>query len=434
MEPILKTEKLSIIFNEGKSNEYVALKDVSIQIYPEEYIIFFGPSGSGKSTLLYSLLGLLSPASGKIFIKGRDYKSFTEKDKNNRTAKSFGMVFQQYNLLFSLNVLDNVTLPQVLIGKPNRERKEKAMALLRRFGIEARAKQPPAMLSGGQQQRVAVCRALINDPDIILADEPVGNLDSESARIVMETLKNINVKDKKTVILVTHDPRYLPFADRVYFFKDAGIDHEEKMRKVDTAAVLGNGPGSEEAKSMDLERLARVHPNMSVDELKACSLSNWLVDEATPEQRKRIEASMVRLIQGKISPHGFFEELDRPFAKGGAGLYAQTAVSLAKKVAHILREAHTYAEKEGKAKDETKKKRLLRMLRSYVLEEHKGSLSAEKTERFTALLDGRIHGKLDHDAFLKGLSSKFSAGGVGFAEVSAQRLAERLEIILSLKD
>lgn len=434
MEPILRTEKLAVIFNEGKSNEYVALKDVSIKIYPEEYIIFFGPSGSGKSTLLYSLLGLLTPAHGKIFIKGRDYAGFSEKDKNNRTAKSFGMVFQQYNLLFSLNVMDNVILPQVLIGKPGRERKEKAMTLLKRFGIEARAKQPPAMLSGGQQQRVAVCRALINDPDIILADEPVGNLDSESARIVMETLKNINVKDKKTVILVTHDPRYLPFADRVYFFKDAGIDHEEKMKRVDTDEVLGTGPGSSQDKSLDLERLARVHPNMSVDELKACSLSNWLVDEVTPEQRKRIEDSMVKLIQGMLSPHGFYEELDRPFSKGGAGLYAQSAMSLAKKVAHILREAHNYGEKEEKAKDETRKKRLLRTLRSYVLEEHKGDLMPEKMERFSSALDERIHGKLSHEAFVKLLSSKFSAGGVGFSEITAQRLAERLEIILSLKD
>lgn len=431
MEPIIQTEKLGIVFNEGKSNEYIALKDVNIVIYPKEYVIFFGPSGTGKSTLLYTLLGLLRPTSGKILLKGRDYKSFSEKDKNFRTAKSFGIVFQQYNLLFSLNVLDNVVLPQIFLGQPTRERKEKAMALLNRFGIEARAKQSPAMLSGGQQQRVAVCRALINDPDIILADEPVGNLDSESARIVMETLKSINVKDQKTVILVTHDIRYLPYADRVYFFKDAGIDHEEKMKSSEVLDLPGT---SRKDDNIDLERLARTHPTLTLPELKACALSNWLVEEVTSEQRKRIEAQMVLLIGGKISPHVFFEELDRPFAKGGVGLYSQTAASLAKRVAHVLREARLFAERSEAAKDETKKQRLIRMLRSYLLEEHKGDLKEEKMHRFEQAIDNRIGGKLDHKGFIKELATKFSAGGVGFGEIGAQRLAARLEILTSLKD
>jgi putative ABC transport system ATP-binding protein len=433
MEPILKTENLSVIFNEGKSNEYVALKDVSIEIFPKEYIIFFGPSGTGKSTLLYSLLGLLHPAAGKVFLKGRDYKSFSEKEINARTAKSFGIVFQQYNLLFSLNVLDNVILPQIFIGQPQRERKEKAVALLRRFGIEARAKQPPAMLSGGQQQRVAVCRALINDPDIILADEPVGNLDSESARIVMETLKSINVKDQKTVILVTHDARYLPYADRVYFFKDAGIDHEEKMNSsanFDLAATE-NGP---EGKNANLERIARVHPGLALPELKACALSNWLVEEATPEQRKRIEASMARLLGGQISQHQFFEELDRPYAKGGAGLYSTTAASLARRVVHITREAGIYAENLKKATDGSRKHRLAKLLRLYVLEEHKGTLIDGKIERLETVIDERISGEIRHEGFIKQLSTRFSAGGVGFSPVAAQRLAERMEIIMSLKN
>ncbi len=433
MDPILKTENLSVIFNEGKSNEYVALKDVSIEIFPKEYIIFFGPSGTGKSTLLYSLLGLLQPAAGKVMLKGRDYKSFSEKEINLRTAKSFGIVFQQYNLLFSLNVLDNVILPQIFIGQNQRERKEKAMGLLRRFGIEARAKQPPAMLSGGQQQRVAVCRALINDPDIILADEPVGNLDSESARIVMETLKSINVKDAKTVILVTHDARYLPYADRVYFFKDAGIDHEEKMKPSTNLDLAANENGPE-GKNAGLERLARVHPSLSLPELKACALSNWLVEEVTPEQRKRIEASMVKLLAGKISEHQFFEELNLSYAKGGAGLYSSTAATLVRRVVHISREARIYAENLKNATDESRKHRLAKLLRLYVLEDHKGNLIEEKMQRLETVIDERIEGAVRHEGFIKQLSTKFSAGGVGFTPVVAQRLAERMEIIMSLKN
>jgi putative ABC transport system ATP-binding protein len=433
MEPILKTEKLCVIFNEGKSNEYVALKDVSIQIYPKEYIIFFGPSGTGKSTLMYSLLGLLTPASGKIFLKGREYATFKEREKNERTARAFGMVFQQYNLLFSLNVIENIILPQVFLGQPSRERREKALGLLRRFGIEPRAKEAPAKLSGGQQQRVAVCRALVNDPDIILADEPVGNLDSESARVVMETLKSINVKDQKTVILVTHDARYLPYADRVYYFKDAGIDREERISK--EGEMLGPGPGgTPPGGQVDLERLARVHPALSLAELKACSLSNWLVEEVTNEQRRRIEADMANLIAGKISMHDFFVDLDKPYFEGGVGLYSQTAATFARKVAHVLREAKTFAEKSAEAdKDQSKKHRLMRLMRSYLLEERQGDLSPEKLQRFGELIDKRLDGKLNHEGFIKVLAAKWKDGGVGYMSAVAQRTAERLEIITSLK-
>jgi putative ABC transport system ATP-binding protein len=433
MEPILKTDKLCVIFNEGRSNEYVALKDVSIQIYPKEYIIFFGPSGTGKSTLMYSLLGLLTPASGKIYLKGRDYGAFKEKEKNERTAQAFGMVFQQYNLLFSLDVMDNVILPQIFLGRPSRERREKATNLLRRFGIEARAKQSPAMLSGGQQQRVAVCRALINDPDIILADEPVGNLDSESAHVVMETLKSINVKDQKTVILVTHDARYLPYADRVYYFKDAGIDREERISK--EGGALGPGPGGAPAGGQgDLERIARTHPALSLPELKACSLSNWLVEEVTNEQRRRIEADMAKLIGGKMSPHEFYVDLDKPYPQGGVGLYAQTAASLARRVAHILGEARTFAEKSAEAsKDQSKRHRLIRLMRSYLLEERQGDLTPEKLQRFGEFIDKRLDGRLNHDAFIKALTDKWKDGGIGYMPTVAQRTAERLEIIASLK-
>ncbi len=434
MEPILKTEKLNIVFNKGKSNEYHALKDVDVSIYPKEYVIFFGPSGSGKSTLLYSLLGLLKPSSGKILIKGRNYEDFSEKEINERTSRAFGIVFQQYNLLFSLNVLDNVTLPQVFLGSPVHERREKALNLLRRFGIEARAKQPPAMLSGGQQQRVAVCRALINDPEIILADEPVGNLDSESARIVMETLKNINVKDKKTVILVTHDPRYLPFADRVYFFKDAGIDHEERMKRVDVETVLGKKEEEKSDFASELEKIAGVRHALSLPELKACSLSNWIIEELTHEQRLRLEEGMQHLLSGKASIHDFFGTLDKPYSKGGVGLYNQTALALAKKVAHILGESHKFSEKSRLANTELKKHRLVKMLRAFLLEEHKGDLSRAELGEFEKAIDGRLSGKDNHQQFVEKLCEKSPEGGLGFSAVAAQRIAERMEIITSLAD
>ena len=426
MEPLLKTTKLGITFNKGKPNEFVALKDVNIEIFPNEYIIFFGPSGSGKSTLLYSLLGLLKPTVGEIYVKGKAYSTFKEREKNIRTSKMFGMVFQQYNLLFSLNVFDNVILPQIFIGEPPRARRPKAIELLRRFGIEARAKQSPANLSGGQQQRVAVCRALINNPDIILADEPVGNLDSESARIVMDTLKDINVKDKKTVVLVTHDARYLPYADRVYFFKDARIDREERMS--------GRGPIETQGKSSpaaDLERLARVHSSLSIAQLKAWSLSNWLVEELTAEQMERMENFMEEILGGKLSPHGFFEALDKPYAEGGVGLYRQTAANCAARVSRVLSEMRLYAERaKGKA-DPKKRAHLVKMLCSFIMEEHRSDLSTEKLQLLNAAGEGRVMGTLSHAEFVAKLSIGPDRHGIGLAQVAVQRLAGRLDLIIS---
>jgi putative ABC transport system ATP-binding protein len=426
MEPLLKTAKLNITFNKGKPNEYTALRDVNIEIFPNEYIIFFGPSGSGKSTLLYSLLGLLTPSSGEIFIKGKAYSSFSERDKNIRTSKMFGMVFQQYNLLFSLNVIDNVTLPQVFIKAPVRDRKPKALELLRRFGIEARAKQQPAMLSGGQQQRVAVCRALINDPDIILADEPVGNLDSESAKIVMDTLKTINVKDKKTVVLVTHDARYLPYADRVYFFKDSKIDHEERF-----GGVGPEGESENVSPAADLEKIARVHTALSPAQLKAWSLSSWLTEELTNEQMDRMETAMEKLLSGKLSPHQFYEKIDAPFPKGGVGLYHQTAVAFAKRVAHILSEIRLFREKSKKLEEPKKRERLVKMVSSFLLEEHRSDLSNERMALLRSAVEGRVLGAITHAEFVAKLSISPGVRGIGLTQVAVQRLAERLDLIMS---
>ena len=131
-------------------------------------MIFFGPSGCGKSTLLYTILGFQKATEGKVYIKGQDSSAFSEQEKSKTSSNFFGIVFQNFNLISSLNVIDNIILPQVFINAQKEERKEKAMALLKRFGIESRAHNLPFNLSGGQQQRVAICRALINDPAVLI--------------------------------------------------------------------------------------------------------------------------------------------------------------------------------------------------------------------------------------------------------------------------
>ena len=178
IEPIIKVSNIRVVYNEGKSNEFDALRGESLEIYPNEYIILFGPSGCGKSTLLYSLLGILPPTSGEVLVKNENPYKYNVKQMVHFQRSTVGIIYQSFNLIPSLSVLDNVTLPLIFAGIPKSERDRRGMQLLKRFGVDQQAYKLSTNLSGGQSQRVAVARSLVNDPEILFADEPVGNLDS----------------------------------------------------------------------------------------------------------------------------------------------------------------------------------------------------------------------------------------------------------------
>ncbi|MFA6285326.1 MAG: ABC transporter ATP-binding protein [Parcubacteria group bacterium] len=221
--PLIKIEKLSIVFNEGKPNEARILDNIDLEIYPHEYLILFGPSGCGKSTLLNVLSGLLKPTSGKVEIEGKEITSFTEKEKLEFHRRRIGMIFQSFFLVPTLSIIDNVCLPRSFVGDDSPAKREDGMNFLKRFGIEAQAEKFPNDLSGGQRQRVAIARSLMNSPSIIVADEPVGNLDSKATFNVLSILKELNEVDKKLVVLVTHDPSHLSYGDRVLHMQDGKI-------------------------------------------------------------------------------------------------------------------------------------------------------------------------------------------------------------------
>lgn len=427
MEPIIKTEGLKVIYNKGKDNEFIALNGIDIEVYPEEYLIFFGPSGCGKSTLLYTILGLQKATEGKVYINGQDSSVFSEQEKSKTSSQFFGIVFQNFNLINSLNVIDNIILPQVFINVEKEERKEKAMVLLKRFGIETRAHNLPFNLSGGQQQRVAICRALINDPSVLLADEPVGNLDSESAKVVMETLKDINRHEKKTVILVTHDASYLPYADRIYYFKDAKMERMVKNTRTEQgqAKMVEGDPLINE-----LEKLARVHSFMTVPQLKAWSITNYLTEKFTADQTERLEAVMEEMLGGKISQHHFFEKLNRSYAQGGVGMHKATAISYTLRVAEILKEVKACLVCL-KNKTEQGKPKMVKLLRKFLISDYRGHLNKEHIEQLDKIIYNRAFGLLSVREFRQFLSLPIADGGVGLHITTAERLAERLEIILA---
>lgn len=199
------------------------LKKVTFKIKKGEFISIMGPSGSGKSTLLYLLGGIEKPSSGIIKMNNKIISSLNDRNLSLIRRKELGFIFQFYNLVPNLNVVDNVMLPIALDRKKTNKYQEKIDEILNLVGLYERKKHTPKELSGGQQQRVAIARALIFEPEIILADEPTGNLDSKSSEDIMNLLKRINITKKRTIIQVTHSDEDSCYSDRTIFIRDGRI-------------------------------------------------------------------------------------------------------------------------------------------------------------------------------------------------------------------
>ncbi len=202
----------------------MALRGVTFQVKGGEFISISGPSGSGKSTLLNMIGALDRPTSGKIFLDGTDISKLSSVDLARMRNTKIGFVFQDFNLISRMSTVENVELPLSIAGVRQSERRERAMALLERFGIAGKADRSPRELSGGQRQRVAVARALASDPSIILADEPTGNLDSENAKLTMDFLEKLSTDFEKTLVVITHDWDVATRAQRVVMMRDGGVE------------------------------------------------------------------------------------------------------------------------------------------------------------------------------------------------------------------
>lgn len=222
MESIIEAFDLCKTYKLGEVSIEV-LKDVNLAIDQGEYVSLMGPSGSGKSTLLYLLGGLDKPTSGSIKLKGRELSVMKDKEESEIRRREIGFVFQFYNLVPNLNLEENIMLPILLDGKNLKQNKSKLDEILELVGLEDRRKHTPRELSGGQQQRAAIARALVNEPDIILADEPTGNLDSKTGRSILELFKRINKEKNMTIVQVTHSSEAAQYGSRVINVKDGRV-------------------------------------------------------------------------------------------------------------------------------------------------------------------------------------------------------------------
>ncbi len=230
-KPIIEVRDVWKIYEVGEV-KINALRGATLHVQKGEFVSVMGPSGSGKSTMLNMLGSLDYPSKGKVFLDGIDISSLSESDLATIRGRKIGFVFQQFNLIKTLTAKENVTLPMVFQGIDAYDRDKRAQELLTKVGLGERMNNKITELSGGQQQRVAIARALANNPEVILADEPTGNLDSKTGKQVMEFLKSLN-DEGRTIIMVTHDRNVARAADRIAILKDGVV-----IKSVDSNAKI----------------------------------------------------------------------------------------------------------------------------------------------------------------------------------------------------
>lgn len=460
LRPVIKIEKLNVVYNKKTTNEFWALQDVNMEIYPKEYIIFFGPSGCGKSTLLNSIAGLETHLEGKVLVDSKDISTMNEDELAEFHRTRIGMVFQQYNLIPSLSVLDNVTLPQIFLGTHKGARNKKGRALLERFGILPQADKIPSELSGGQQQRIGIARSLVNDPMIMLADEPVGNLDSVSSVKVMELLSDLNKKEGKTLIMVTHNPEHLVYANRIFYMKDGKVIREVVNKDVRPQAVLqqvakaetSKTVGFEEKINKELELLQRSFPgltsaqlNMLLIPFKSKLLVNYLLSDYEVDEITRIENIIHDRISGRISKEELRFKLDADYERGGAGLNSTTAMRLGGVVEDVLAKTETIIKGRG-GKDRLTDKNSssqeapnfkaiwsqITELRHSFIDPVKFNLTDRQIIRMESAIYNRLIGDFDKKSFYEMLDRPFEQGGVGLNKVTAKKITRDLEIVMLL--
>jgi len=278
---VVKAEEVDKDYDLGKALVH-AVRDISFEVVSGEYVILFGPSGCGKSTVLNLVAGLEKPTHGRIIIRGQRIDKFSRSEMAKYRRRKIGLVFQNFNLIRSMNTVQNIAYPLMASGISKRVRERRALNILKRFEMKKIAKQHPTQLSGGEQQRVAICRALSCNPWILIADEPTGNVDSKNSQVIMDIFYRQNRKSKRTVLLVTHNQDYLKYANRVFYMKDGKI---EKVQVIKEKVAGRKG----EEQYLDLEDLPHIGEKLAERLEKEGFHEVEDIADSTPEKLSKIE-------------------------------------------------------------------------------------------------------------------------------------------------
>ena len=424
--PLVKLEDINYYYNRGKPSEVHALKNINLEIERGGYAAFFGPSGCGKTTLTYIIGGIETEnvEEGHVLIGGRDLRGLTKKELAVYRQIGVGIIFQQFNLLPSLTVLDNVALPMAFLGISVDRRRKEAMKLLDRFNMIKYAERFPSELSGGQQQRVSIARALANNPPLIIADEPLGNLDSENANKALEFLKELNEKDGRTIIMVTHESWSLRDARTVFYLKDGELIKVEEPKKK-----------KEAEKSLSNHLYKNLFPEVSPESLMARSLAYMLMRGFSGAEIKRFELFLTKRLQNSIDTPTFIDFLDSPWKDGGIGLWKQRAEKIALVVEELVSKRKTIEDiYKGLEKDpELPLYEEIAKMRSWLLDDYRGTLSDIQRVRFDEAVEDRLRNIINPDNFRQVLELSKSEFGVGLSSSTVRTISERFETVLAGK-
>ncbi|HXK38283.1 MAG TPA: ABC transporter ATP-binding protein [Candidatus Paceibacterota bacterium] len=432
-KPIVYIDHVEITYNLGQENEFKANKGTTLEVFDQEYIILFGPSGCGKSTLLYSIFGVLAPSAGKMYVNGESIYDYAPMDMVYFQRKTMGIMYQQFNLIPSITVLDNVALPLIFDGVGPREREIRAMELCKRFTVDKVVDKLPTHLSGGQQQRVSAARSLVNDPQILIADEPVGNLDSVTAAAVMATLDEINQRDKKTIFLVTHDAKLLPRAHRVVYLDDGRVlrvvpnPEKEQIVKLEAGSTI----------ITEIEQVARIYPYDSPRELQAKSLINFLTEELSFDQILKLQKLTEQVIEGRLDYPQYMQILMRSEHDGGIGIPVARAGIMVDRLKLIIEHAHDverYRRATSKDGSETyvRNTEYVNRIAEFLATQAALALDDKAKLMFEDIIKQRIGGFTRKEDFLAQIQMKVEDGGVGMHAKQAFDVTRLIEKLIAL--
>ena len=430
-EVLIKLNNVELTYNDGKPNAFRALQGINLEIKKNSFVIIFGPSGCGKSSLLNVISGLEKPDKGEVFVSGNNLVKMSQADHVKFHRDTIGMVFQSYNLITTLSVLDNVAIPQVFTSNRKSAREEKALSLLERFGIRPQADKLPSELSGGQQQRIGIARAIINDQPIILADEPVGNLDSKSANNVMQIMSELNKDENKTIVMVSHNPENIIWGDHIIYMKDGRIIKEDIKNALGETMKIRKDEEDEftklEAMLRNFEGLSREQIKVLVTPMKSEILTRAVIIDMDEKQIEGLEETIRRRILNTITPGEFFEKLDKTDADGGIDMDIRTAHRIAKKVEDVIALAHIVNDKYLED-DDYKSRAVLK----YLLTQDNIKVAPNQVEKLKELIINRITMRIDRSVFRDLLDKPIIDNGAGFNRKTAKKIAKTLDMILMI--
>ncbi len=436
-QPLIKTDKLNVVYFLGRPNQVNAVTDVDLEIFPGEFVIFFGPSGCGKSTLLYSIAGLERNIQGDVLVNGKNLAKFNRQELDDHRQHTIGMIFQAYYLISSLSVANNIILPQFSLKTGKKERTKKADELLNFFGVGQQKDKYPNELSGGQQQRIAICRALMNEPDLILADEPTGNLDSKAATDVMNLLTELNEKKGKTIVLVTHSPGSLAYAHRVFHMKDGkiiGVTVNRQRQQPLQSAVLSADVLAKDlgkvSENKTIEVLPPAEPAGILAEIKAREIVAEALTGLSLEELGRIEKIVAKMIGGQSGQVllDYFDDSGH-----GLGLDTRLAHKLSGRIKDVLAEIKILQQAEQKSKNQLAGDSTQEIveIRHYLLEQFDVKL---KDSRALLNFDSIIRDRLSGGSGAKETRLLFRQpimdNGAGLDKRLVKKIAKRLELLI----